>query len=145
MLYLDTCVLLAVLTPETHSEVATQALAESTTSPAISPWTTTELHSALGLMVRTGALTHAQADAVLQTYQQSLVPALVMLEIEARDFHHADACLRTWPRGLRAADALHLAIAAGRGATLYSLDAGFVAAAHGLGLPARLLSATAGT
>ena len=54
MLYLDTCVLLAVLTPETHSEVATQALAESTTSPAISPWTTTELHSALGLKVRPG-------------------------------------------------------------------------------------------
>lgn len=40
MLYLDTCVLLA-----------------------ISPWSATELHSALGLKVRTQALSQEQADA----------------------------------------------------------------------------------
>jgi predicted nucleic acid-binding protein len=122
MLYLDTCVLLAVLTPEVHTQVATQAL---------------------GLKVRTGALTNSQADAVLEAYQHTLVPALVMLEIEGRDFRHADACLRSWPSGLRAADALHLAIAVGRGATLCSLDAGLVGVAKGLGLPAQLLTTPA--
>ncbi|NDG23723.1 MAG: PIN domain-containing protein [Synechococcaceae bacterium WBB_10_009] len=129
MLYLDTCVLLAVLTPEVHTQVATQALAQAPSAPAISPWTTTELHSALGLKVRTGALTNSQADAVLDAYQHTLVPALVMLEIEVRDFRHADA--------------LHLAIAVGRGATLCSLDAGLVGAAKGLGLPAQLLTTPA--
>jgi len=108
MLYLDTCVLLAVLTPEAHTQVATQAL---------------------GLKVRTGALTNSQADAVLDAYQHTLVPALVMLEIEGRDFRHADA--------------LHLAIAVGRGATLCSLDAGLVGAAKGLRLPAKLLTTPA--
>jgi predicted nucleic acid-binding protein len=122
MLYLDTTVLLAVLTPEVHTQVATLAL---------------------GLKVRTGALTNSQADAVLEAYQHTLVPALVMLEIEGRDFRHADACLRSWPSGLRAADALHLAIAVGRGATLSSLDAGLVGAAKGLGLPAQLLTTPA--
>jgi predicted nucleic acid-binding protein len=143
MLYLDTTVLLAVLTPEVHTQVATQALAQAPSAPAISPWTTTELHSALGLKVHTGALTNSQADAVLEAYQHTLVPALVMLEIEGRDFRHADACLRSWPSGLRAADALHLAIAVGRGATLSSLDAGLVGAAKGLGLPAQLLKTPA--
>ena len=42
---------------------------------------------------------------------------------------------------LFAADALHLAIASGRGATLCSLDAPFVAAAQQLGLDAQLLGA----
>ena len=143
MLYLDTCVLLAVLTPEVHTQVATQALAQAPSTPAISPWTTTELHSALGLKVRTGALNTSQADAVLEAYQHTLAPALLMLDIEERDFRHADACLRSWPAGLRAADALHLAIAAGRGATLCSLDARFVGAAKGLGLPAQLLTSPA--
>ena len=54
MLYTDTCVLLAVLTPEAHS--------------------------ALGLKVRTRALSQAQAEA---------------------DFRNANACLRGWSTTLR--------------------------------------------
>ncbi len=33
------------------------------------------------------------------------------------DFRNANACLRGWTTALRAADALHLVIASGRGAT----------------------------
>jgi len=142
MLYLDTCVLLAALTPEAHTPAAIQVLQDTSAPLAISPWCTTELHSALGLKVRTAALSHAQAEAVLHIYQRSLEPALLMLEVDPSDFRHANACLRRWPSGLRAADALHLAIAAGRGATLCSLDTALVAAADELGLPARLLTPT---
>jgi len=142
MLYLDTCVLLAALTPEAHTPAAIQVLQDISAPLAISPWCTTELHSALGLKVRTAALSHAQAEAVLHIYQRSLEPALLMLEVDPSDFRHANACLRRWPSGLRAADALHLAIAAGRGATLCSLDTALVAAADELGLPARLLTPT---
>ena len=42
-------------------------------------------------------------------------------------------------KAIRVHDALHLAIAAGRGATLCSLDAPFVKAARLLGLPALLI------
>ena len=63
-----------------------------------------------------------------------------MLEPEPQDFRNANACLRGWTSSLRAADALHLAIASGRGSTLCSLDAPFVAAAQQLGLDAWLLS-----
>lgn len=141
MLYLDTCVLLAALTPEAHSGAATAFLDQATAPLAISPWSATELHSALGLKVRTGALSPSQAEAVLEGFQRSLAPGFLMLEVQPQDFRNADACLRGWTTALRSADALHLAIAAGRGATLFSLDAPFVRVARQLGLEAELIGA----
>ena len=140
MLYIDTCVLLAVLTPEVHSATAMAFLEAARAPLAISSWSVTELHSALGLKVRTKALNPSQAEAVLQGFERSLAPGLLMLELEPQDFRNANACLRGWSTSLRAADALHLAIASGRGATLCSLDAPFVAAAQLLGLEAELLA-----
>jgi len=81
MLYLDTCVLLALLTPEVHSPFATAFLEEASEPLAISPWSTTELHSALALKVRTGALSPAEADRVLDGFERSLAPALLLLGI----------------------------------------------------------------
>jgi len=141
MLYVDTCVLLAALTPEAHSGIAVAFLEQATAPLAISPWSATELHSALRLKVRTRALTLSQAEAVLQGFERSLAPGLLMLEVEPQDFRNANACLRGWTTALRAADALHLAIASGRGATLCSLDAPFVLAAQQLGLDAQLIGA----
>ena len=72
MLYIDTCVLLAVLTPEVHSSAATSFLAQAQAPLAISSWSVTELHSALGLKVRSKALNQAQAEAILQGFEHSL-------------------------------------------------------------------------
>jgi predicted nucleic acid-binding protein len=144
MLYIDTCVLLAMLTPEVHSAPATAFLAKASAPMAISSWSVTELHSALGMKVRTRALSQAQAEAVLQGFERSLAPGLLLLEPQPQDFDNANACLRGWTTTLRAADALHLAIASGRGASLCSLDAPFVAAAQQLGLDAQWLGAGVG-
>ena len=46
MLYLDTCVLLALLTPEVHSPAASAFLEQAAETVAISPWSAPELHSA---------------------------------------------------------------------------------------------------
>jgi predicted nucleic acid-binding protein len=91
--------------------------------------------------VRTKALSPSQAEAVLQGFERNLAPGLLVLTLEPQDFRNANACLRGWTTTLRAADALHLAIASGRGATLCSLDAPIVAAAQQLGLEAQLLGA----
>ncbi len=141
MLYIDTCVLLAVLMPEAHSTTAAAFLEQASAPLAISSWSITEIHSALGLKVRTKALSASQAEAVLHGFERSLAPGLLELELEPQDFRNANACLRGWRSSLRAGDALHLAIASGRGATLCSLDAPFVAAAQQLGLDAQLLGA----
>jgi len=141
MLYIDTCVLVAVLMPEAHSTTAAAFLEQASAPLAISSWSITEIHSALGLKVRTKALSASQAEAVLQGFERSLAPGLLELELEPQDFRNANACLGGWRSSLRAGDALHLAIASGRGATLCSLDAPFVAAAQQLGLDAQLLGA----
>ncbi len=141
MLYVDTCVRLAALTPDSHSAIVAAFLQQATAPLAISPWSATELHSALGLKVRIKALSLSQAEAVLQGVERSLAPGLLMLEVEPQDFRNANACLRGWTLALRAADALHLAIASGRGATLCSLDALVVLAAQQLGLDAQLIGA----
>jgi hypothetical protein len=86
MLHVDTGVLLAALTP----------LAQAPGPLAISPWSATELHSALGLKVRTGALNPSQAEVVLEGFERSLAPAFLMLAVEPQDFRNADACLRGW-------------------------------------------------
>lgn len=52
MLYLDTCVLLAVLTPEAHSAMAVAFLQQASTALAISAWSLTEL---LGIASSRGA------------------------------------------------------------------------------------------
>lgn len=144
MLYIDTCVLLAVLMPEAHSTTAVAFLEQASAPLAISSWSITEIHSALGLKARTKALSPSQAEAVLKGFERSLAPGLLELELEPQDFRNANACLRGWRSSLRAGDALHLAIASGRGATLCSLDVAFVAAAQQLGLEARLLGAGEG-
>ena len=130
-----------MLLPEAHSATETAFLAEARAPLAISSWSVTELHSALGLKVRCKALSQAQAEAVLQGFKRSLAPGLLVLELDPQDFRNANVCLRGWSTSLRAADALHPAIASGRGATLCSLDAPFVAAAQQLGLEAELLGA----
>ena len=46
MLYLDTCLLLALLMPEIHSPAASASLEQAAEPLAISPLSATELHSA---------------------------------------------------------------------------------------------------
>jgi hypothetical protein len=92
----------AVLTPEVHSAMATAFLAGARAPLAISSWSVTELHSALGLKVRTGALSPAQAEAVLQCFERSLAPGPLVLELEPQDFRNANACLRCWSTTRRA-------------------------------------------
>lgn len=139
MLYIDTCVLLAVLTPERHSATAAAFLEEAPAPLAISSWSLTELHSALGVKVRSRALNHQQAETVLHSFERQLAPALLLLQLTPQDFCNANALLRGWTTTLRAGDALHLAIASARGATLCSLDAAFVTAAQRLQLDAQQL------
>jgi hypothetical protein len=78
-------------------------LAEAHAPLAISSSSVTEIHCALGLKLRTGALSPAQAEAVLQGFAPSLAPGPLVLELELQDFRNANACLRCWSTTLPAA------------------------------------------
>jgi hypothetical protein len=81
MLYIETRVLLALLTPEANSAEATAFPAKASAPLAINAWSVTGLHSAIGLTVRTNALSQEQAETVLQSFVRSLTPGLLMLKL----------------------------------------------------------------
>ncbi len=78
---------------------------------ALSPWSTTELHSALALKMRTHALSPTQADAVLRCIERHLAPGLLLLDPppEHRRQPHRSEALELRPCGglILAYTALH--------------------------------------
>lgn len=101
---------------------------------AISPWVETEVASALSRKVRTGGLDLAQrAEAAAQW--RSWSESLVLLPVEQGSFEAAAVSVARHELGLRAGDALHLAIAAVHGCTLVTLDEGMAKAAPEIGVP----------
>lgn len=139
MQYIDTSVLVAYLVEEAYSNLADQVFNEEHRQPlAISAWTETEFFSALGIKCRTKQITETQS---LETQEQYLLlkPSLVWLPVTAQAYQTATELVKHWQTGLRAGDALHLAIANHHHALLLSLDERLVKAANILNLPAEWL------
>ncbi|MEA3640746.1 MAG: type II toxin-antitoxin system VapC family toxin [Lamprobacter sp.] len=133
MHYVDTSVLIAYLTPEEFSEQADQALRTTAYQPLLlSAWTETELVSALGIKCRTEQIDENDADAALAKYQE-IRDRFVHLSVMEQDYHSAAQLLRHWRLGLRAGDALHLAVARRHASVILSLDKVLVKAAQVLG------------
>ena len=90
---------------------------------AISHWTLVEFSSLLAREVRMGRLSAAAAAATDAEFETIAAESFVVLAANPSDFTLARRYLRTYESGLRAGDALHLAIAKNNGAeTLYSFD-----------------------
>lgn len=135
MIYCDTSLLVALLTAEAASEDASRWFQDQSVDALIaSPWTMTEIASALALKHRIGALDdRLYADATAAA--KGLMAALKSVTVTAQHFAMAaDHFVTAPPAGLRAGDALQLAIAAGQGAALATLDRQLAAAATAAGL-----------
>jgi uncharacterized protein len=89
----------------------------------------------LGIKYRTKQLTEAQALSVQKQYE-SLKDQFIWLPIIDRDYRTASDFLKHWQTGLRAGDALHLAVATNHNSLLLSLDERLVKAAKQLGIDA---------
>ena len=139
MRYVDTSVLIAYLTPEAGSAVAKAFMLSAGEPLAISSWCALELLSALGVKLRTKQLTDAQAKDVIDVYMRLVSPQFRRLAVLDVDHRNAALLLGGWQTALRAGDALHLAIAAGHGATVFTLDRGMAVAGSILGISVNLL------
>ena len=83
-----------------------------------------------------GELSAAEAEAVRREFERMLSESFELLVPSAADFAAAAKYLEGPKTGLRAGDALHLAIAANHGARkILTLDAGFIDAGKQLKLP----------
>ena len=140
MVYLDTSFVAPLVIAENSSDaVEAFVLKVKPGELTTSMWTQVELSSLVSRKVRTGELSDAQAEVVRREFDRILVESFEILAPTAADFAAAAKYLEIPKTGLRAGDALHLAIAANRRAKrILTLDLGFVEAGKLLKLPVTL-------
>lgn len=138
MVYFDTSFIASYYVEDVHSEkVAAAVPAFGSASLHVSDWTLTEFASLLALRCRLGDVEAEFARETLRLFEADVASSLVLLEPVRRDFERATSWLLQAPAlGLRAPDALHLAIAARHDLQVHSLDRRLLDAAAALGVKA---------
>jgi hypothetical protein len=140
MVYLDTSFVAPLVIAEKSSDaVEAFVLKVKPGELTTSMWTQVELYSLVSRKVRMGELSDSQAEVVRREFDRVLAESFEMLAPTAADFAAAAKYLESPKTGLRAGDALHLAIAANhRAKRILTLDQGFVEAGKMLKLPVTL-------
>lgn len=140
MIYLDTSVLVSALTDEV-STAKVQTWLEGQTSGElyVSEWVVTEVSSALSMKVRMGVLGLDHRAAALALFRQMIAGSFTVLPVTSTHFHAAARLSDQHQLGLRAADALHLAVATDAGITLCTLDKRLAEAGKQVGASVLLL------
>jgi hypothetical protein len=135
MLYLDTSLLIATLTNEVETERMQHWLGrQPEDNLAISDWVATEFSSALSIKLRTGQIRVADRAAALATFTRLTIDSFIAIPVSRLDFRTAARLADQHAIGLRAGDAVHLAICANHGATLCTLDRRLGDAGSALGI-----------
>jgi uncharacterized protein len=99
----------------------------------ISYWVETEFSSALAMKLRTGQMSPEMRAVSLSDFAFLRKYSLTMISIRQSHFLAAAKLADNAALGLRAADALHLAVALDFGATLFTLDRKLAEAASAVG------------
>ncbi len=138
--YLDTSLVISLIAPEPSTAAAQEWLATGADDGlAISDWVVTEVASALSLIERVGRLVAEGRAQAWSNLQQLMAADLTVLPVSRQAFQVAAEMAGGASLGLRAGDALHLAVAGEFGARVVTRDVGQAQAARSMGRPAHLL------
>ena len=133
MVYLDTSFIAPLVIAEDSSDaVEAYVLKLKPGEMTTSLWTQVELASLVSRKLRMGEFSGAEADAVRGEFDRVLSESFELLLLTAPDFATAAKYLETPGTGLRAGDALYLAIAVRQ---ILTLDMGLIDAGRQMTLP----------
>jgi uncharacterized protein len=139
-LYLDTSVLVSAHTDEARTKDVQAWLGKQKTGAlTIRDWVIAEFSAALAKKQRVGEIDGTYRAHALLEFNRTFLSAVGLLEVRSSDFRAAAHYSNQYALGLRAADALHLAIASGHGASLHTLDDRLAKAGLTLGVQTVLL------
>jgi uncharacterized protein len=112
MVYVDSCVLVAMCTEEAKSKAIEKWYDGVKQSKLISSaWTFTEFASALGIKERTGQITSKESKSAWKIFEAISNNDIELLPIDNKVFYSAGLLVLDSSSKLRSGDALHLAAA----------------------------------
>lgn len=136
MHYFDTSFLAPLVLPESSRQIRTFVTSLPFDGLAVSHWAEVEFCSVLARDVRMGVRTEAAAHLKNAQFATLLRESFAVLLPSESDYALTKDFLCHFETGLRAPDALHLAVAANNGAeAIYTLDKTLLRAGKFLGLP----------
>ena len=133
-IYLDASVLIALLAEEPASGAVRRFLRGHREDRLISDFAAAEVASAISRLLRMRLLTEEEGSTRLADFDAWCATATSAADMHAADARLAYVYVRRFDLGLRAPDALHLAIARRFDATLITLDRRLATAAGELGI-----------
>ena len=135
MLYFDTSAILPYYRQEQASDRVQRMLSRQTEPVLISQLTEVEVASALARWVRIGELSDPQANRIESSFLDDVgAGRFRRCRIESKHFHRASHWISTRRTALRTLDALHLACAEHRNATLVTEDEALINSAEFFGI-----------
>lgn len=133
---LDTSVVVAALAAEAASGRVAEWLASHDGQLCVTAWLEPELSAALAMKQRLGVISAETRLASLRLFDDMQHVVFDVTQIEQTDFEEAARLCDDIELGLKAPDALHVAVAIRLGVTLATLDRKMARAAGLLGLEA---------
>jgi uncharacterized protein len=139
MRYIDTSVLITMVSPENSSERAEKWFDVNREPLLISDWSIAEFASALAKKLRIGVITKDERDHAEQWFGRFIEDGATVLPVSRANFRRAAQLSRDAGQPLQSPDALHLSVAEERGAILMTLDVVQAESGKGAGIATELL------
>ena len=117
MIYVDTSVIVTLLTVEPKTQDVTAWYAGLRDTPIGSDWLLTEFSSAISIKQRTGQLSETNAKRVRKEFDLFAAGGLRFAPVSRSAYGQAAKMVKPHQHGLRAGDSLHLAVALELGAS----------------------------